>query len=204
MTSCRPIGRRPASNDTRRTGSTTGSGRSVRTTPSPSPRSGGTVRIRKTALGLLGQETFVPQSYTWGQQAQVDWYEAQAELGDQRQTLHVFCMRSMASAAAFHLAYPRATQQAFLEAHELAFRYVGGVFRLSAATTISGAPSSRSCVASGVRKRHVSWPSGHTGDFRRTVALQGRDMRRAASTNTGRMDKRIPFSDIFVCFDIFA
>jgi len=88
------------------------------------------VHIRKTALGLLGQETFVPQSYTWGQQAQVDWYEAQADLGDHRQTLQVFCMRSMASAAAFHRTYPRATQQAFLKAHELAFRYFGGVFRL--------------------------------------------------------------------------
>src|SRR5438309_5147561 len=38
-------------------------------------------------------------------------------------------MRSMASSAAFHYAYPRATQQAFLEAHELAFAYFEGVFR---------------------------------------------------------------------------
>jgi transposase len=35
----------------------------------------------------------------------------------------------MASGAAFHRAYPRATQQAFLEAHEHAFRFLGGVFR---------------------------------------------------------------------------
>jgi hypothetical protein len=34
----------------------------------------------------------------------------------------------MASGAAFHRAYPRATQQAFLEAHEGAFAYFGGVF----------------------------------------------------------------------------
>jgi transposase len=34
----------------------------------------------------------------------------------------------MASGAAFHRAYPRATQQAFLEAHESAFAYFGGVF----------------------------------------------------------------------------
>jgi hypothetical protein len=40
------------------------------------------------------------------------------------------CGKHGQSAAAFHRAYPRATQQAFLEAHELAFRYVGGVFRL--------------------------------------------------------------------------
>ena len=38
-------------------------------------------------------------------------------------------MRSMASGGAFHRAYRHATQQAFLEAHELAFAYFGGVFR---------------------------------------------------------------------------
>ena len=38
-------------------------------------------------------------------------------------------MRSMASGDAFHRAYTNATQQAFLEAHELAFAYFGGVFR---------------------------------------------------------------------------
>ncbi len=43
-----------------------------------------------------------------------------AELDGERQTQQVFALRSMASGAAFHRAYPRATQQAFLEAHELA------------------------------------------------------------------------------------
>jgi transposase len=43
--------------------------------------------------------------------------------------MQVFSLRSMASGAAFHRAYWRATQQAFLEAYELAFRYFGGVFR---------------------------------------------------------------------------
>jgi len=36
----------------------------------------------------------------------------------------------MASGGAFHWAYPHATQQAFLEAHELAFAWFGGVFRV--------------------------------------------------------------------------
>ena len=85
---------------------------------------------RKRAMGLAGRETFVPQSYAWGSEAQVDWYEAYADLGGERQKLQVFSLRSMASGAAFHRAYPRATQQAFLEAHELAFRYLGGVFPL--------------------------------------------------------------------------
>lgn len=86
------------------------------------------VRERRLALGLLGRETFVPQSYAWGSEAQVDWYEAEADLGEERQRLQVFVMRSMASGGAFHRAYPRATQQAFLEAHQLGFRYFGGVF----------------------------------------------------------------------------
>jgi hypothetical protein len=38
-------------------------------------------------------------------------------------------MRAIASGGAFHRAYYHATQQAFLEAHESAFGYFGGVFR---------------------------------------------------------------------------
>ena len=87
------------------------------------------VRQRKAALGLAARETFVPQSYPWGSEAQVDWYEAWAEVDDERVKLQVFSLRSMASGGAFHRAYRHATQQAFLEAHELAFRYFGGVFR---------------------------------------------------------------------------
>jgi transposase len=87
------------------------------------------VEQRKEALGLTRRETFVPQSYDWGIEAQVDWYEAYADLDDERVKLQVFSLRSMASGAAYHRAYRRATQQAFLEAHELAFHYFGGVFR---------------------------------------------------------------------------
>ena len=88
------------------------------------------VRERKRALGLrTSPEVYVPQQYAWGQEAQVDWYEAAADLDQERHTLQVFALRSMASGAAFHRAYPRATQQAFLEAHELAFEHLGGVFR---------------------------------------------------------------------------
>jgi hypothetical protein len=101
------------------------------------------VNLRKQAMGLLGREVFVPQSYQFGGEAQVDWYEAWAdfdaggaglspatpEFDGQRRKVYHFCMRSMASGAAFHRAYPHATQQAFLEAHELAFRWFGGVFR---------------------------------------------------------------------------
>ena len=59
----------------------------------------------------------------------MDWYEAYADLCGERTKVQVFAMRSMASGAAFHHAYRHATQQAFLEAHERAFAYFGGVFR---------------------------------------------------------------------------
>src|SRR5271170_387261 len=90
----------------------------------------GYVRRRRQQLGLLGREVYVPQSYEWGVEAQVDWYEAWAVLGGERVELRVFAMRSMASGAAYHRAYTHATQQAFLEAHELAFGYFSGVFKL--------------------------------------------------------------------------
>jgi transposase len=87
------------------------------------------VRKRRLVLGLIGRETCIPQSYPWGLEGQVDWYEAYADLGGERTCLQVFEMRSMAGGGSFHRAYPRATQQAFLEAHELAFRRFGGVFK---------------------------------------------------------------------------
>ena len=87
------------------------------------------VRKRKQELGLARRETYVPQSYDWGAEAQVDWYEAWADLDGERRKVNVFAMRSMASGVAFHCAFERATQQSFLETHERAFDYFGGVFR---------------------------------------------------------------------------
>jgi transposase len=84
---------------------------------------------RKRELGLNGgREVFVPQSYKWGQEAQVDWFEATVKLAGEPVKLQFFAMRSMASGDAFHRAYTNATQQAFLEAHEHAFAYFQGVF----------------------------------------------------------------------------
>jgi transposase len=88
------------------------------------------VAARKRELGLGGREVFVPQSYALGQEAQVDWFEATAKLSGESCVLQFFAMRSMASGDAFHRVYTNATQQAFLEGHELAFAYFGGVFRI--------------------------------------------------------------------------
>jgi transposase len=86
------------------------------------------VQLRKQELGLGGREVFVPQSYDWGQEGQVDWFEAVAILDGEACKLQFFAIRSMASGDAFHRAYTNATQQALLEGHEHAFDYFGGVF----------------------------------------------------------------------------
>lgn len=72
------------------------------------------VRQRKHELGLLRRETFVPQAYQAGVEAQVDWYEASVDMDGERLVAQLFSMRSMWSGAAFHRAYPRATQTCFL------------------------------------------------------------------------------------------
>jgi hypothetical protein len=59
------------------------------------------VHDRKIALGLNVRETCVPQSYAWGTEAEIDWYEAYADLGE-RIKLQAFGMRSIASGAAFN------------------------------------------------------------------------------------------------------
>jgi hypothetical protein len=71
-------------------------------------------------------KTFVPQVYDWGGEAQLDWYEAVAEIGGERQSVHHFATRSITSGGAFHVSYYHATQQALLEAHELAFSQSSG------------------------------------------------------------------------------
>jgi transposase len=97
------------------------------------------VHRRKQELGKTRRETFIPQVYDWGVEAQIDWYEAVAEFSGERRKAYIFSLRSMASGGAFHVAYFHATQQAFLEAHELAFSYFGGVFRLLRYDNLSSA-----------------------------------------------------------------
>jgi hypothetical protein len=68
------------------------------------------------------------RSFAFGEEARVDWFDAQANFSGDTKTVCRFCMQSLASGAAFHCAYLHATQRALLEAHELAFAWFGGVF----------------------------------------------------------------------------
>jgi transposase len=97
------------------------------------------VARRKREIGLSGRDTHIPQVYGPAQEAQVDWYEAWVEMGGEQVKTQILSVRSMYSGAAFHVAYLRATQQALLEAHELAFHYFCGVFRLLRYDNLSAA-----------------------------------------------------------------
>jgi transposase len=86
------------------------------------------VRKRRRELGLTVGEVFVPQVHAPARTAEVDWGEAEVELGGARTKVHLFHMRSCFSGAAFTMASPVETQQAFLEGHALGFDWFGGVF----------------------------------------------------------------------------
>ena len=69
----------------------------------------GTIRAVSRKLGVHRREVrraLASASYQFGGEAQVDWYEIQAEFEGQPRKTYIFCMRSMASGAAFHRAYP--------------------------------------------------------------------------------------------------
>jgi transposase len=86
------------------------------------------VRKRRRELGLTLGEVFVPQVHAPARTAEVDWGEADVDLAGARRKVHLFHMRSCFSGAAFTMASPVETQQAFLEGHALGFAWFGGVF----------------------------------------------------------------------------
>lgn len=84
---------------------------------------------RRRLLGLK-QSGFVPLAYAPGAEAEVDWYEAIIHFPwAENQKVYIFQMRACYSGREFHMAFPRCTQQAFLEAHVHAFNYFSGVFK---------------------------------------------------------------------------
>lgn len=87
------------------------------------------VRERRRELGEAVDETFVPLCHEPGAEAEVDWGEAMVLIAGALQKIHLFLMRSCFSGACFVTAFPRCTQQAFLEAHVQAFEFFDGVFR---------------------------------------------------------------------------
>ena len=99
-------------------------------------RSGSTCGRGKQSWGWPAPRSLSRRVTIGGSRGKADWYEAAVDLAGECQVAQVWVVRSMAGGAAHHRAYPRATQQAFLDAHQHAFHYFGGVFRRLRATTI--------------------------------------------------------------------
>lgn len=84
---------------------------------------------RRRELGLKRQ-AFVPQTREPGREAEVDWYEVDVDFPGERRRVFVFVMRACFSGREFHVAFPKMTQQAFLEGFVAALSWFGGVFGL--------------------------------------------------------------------------
>ena len=98
------------------------------------------VSVRRRELGV-GRGAFVPRYHAPGEEAEVDWYEAEVDFPHGRETAQFFAMRSCYSGREFHMAFPRATQQALLEGHAGAFAFFAGVFRRARYDNLTSAVS---------------------------------------------------------------
>jgi transposase len=74
------------------------------------------------------REVFVPLSHPPGH-AQADFGEAVAVIGGERRKVHFFCLDLPHSDACFIRAYPAERTEAFLDGHNAAFAFLGGVPR---------------------------------------------------------------------------
>lgn len=75
------------------------------------------------------RQAFLPLEFEPGQDAQVDWGEAVAEIGGERQKVQIFVMHMNHSKVRFVMAFPFQKQEAFFEGHIQAFHFLGGVPR---------------------------------------------------------------------------
>jgi transposase len=93
--------------------------------------SGSHSRLR-AYIGALKQrrsrpKTFLPLEFQPGQDAQVDWGEAQVVIAGVRQTVQLFVMRLCYAHRAFACCFPTQRQEAFFQGHVDAFSFFGGV-----------------------------------------------------------------------------
>jgi len=72
-------------------------------------------------------KVYVPLAFDPGQDAQVDWGEAQVVMAGGRETVQLFVMRLCYSRRTFAMAFPTQRQEAFFSGHVEAFHFFGGV-----------------------------------------------------------------------------
>lgn len=96
------------------------------------------VHDRRRQMGINAQ-VFVPQHHPDGAQGEVDFYEAVVRFPAGEVTAQIVALRSSASAAARHTAYPNASQAAFFEGIASGFEFCGGVFPVVRMDNLSAA-----------------------------------------------------------------
>jgi transposase len=87
------------------------------------------VHERRRELGEALDGVFVALCHEPGVEAEVDWGRASVVIAGVMTEVFLFLMRACFSGACFVGAYPRETQQAFLEAHVEALDFFGGCFQ---------------------------------------------------------------------------
>jgi len=74
-------------------------------------------------------EVFIPLEYAPGEEAQVDFGEAEVIIAGERRVVQLFCMKLTYSRQPFVKAFPHQRQEAFFEGHHEGFEFLGGVPR---------------------------------------------------------------------------
>jgi transposase len=72
-------------------------------------------------------DIFIPLAFEPGQDAQVDWGEAEVVMAGERVTVQLFVMRLCYSRRTFVMAFPNQRQEAFFSGHVEAFHFFEGV-----------------------------------------------------------------------------
>lgn len=83
-------------------------------------------RLRKAKRAV---KVYLPLEFEPGQDAQVDWGEAEVMLGGEQVTVQIFVMRLCYSRKLFVMAFPSQKQECFWAGHVAGFHFFGGVPR---------------------------------------------------------------------------
>jgi transposase len=124
--------------------------------------------------------TFLPREFEPGQDAQVDWGEAQVMLKGEQHKVQVCVMHLASSRRTFVMTFPAQKQEAFFSGHVCAFAFFGGVPHRDAVRTIFPLPSSRWCRGASAKSSARSLPFAVTPSSTPTSVPRTRDMRKEA------------------------
>jgi len=118
-------------------------------------------------------KVYLPLEFEPGQDAQVDWGEAQVLLAGEQVTVQLFVMRLCYSRKIFVMAFPSQKQECFYAGHVAAFEYFGGIPRRLSYDNLKTAVKRVVQIASG-NYRNGSFCFGATTCLRAIFARQGR------------------------------